>query len=306
MKVKGRIVPIATPLAEHEYVNEVQLRSLVDYLIGKGVHGFWANGGFGGQTYLRDEQQVRAVRIVVDQTRRRVPVLAGISDTSVTRVLDKASRISSCGPDGLFLLITPYDSLTNSQVIAYYEDVAEHVDLPLYIYNNPWATHHAMDSDTIIRLGHHPNIVGIKDSSENPYLFVALAEHFRGSDFTLLAGTMPLDCFALSLGFDGVIDPTDQIYTDLAVAQFEAAQAGDWARAFSIQHRLDKIGRLLMNLGDYRAGMEACMAMLGLCERIRPRPFPAIEDPATLAQLRAVLIDARILPSQEPILVSPR
>jgi dihydrodipicolinate synthase/N-acetylneuraminate lyase len=298
MKLKGRIVPIATPLDKEERVNESQLRYLVDYLIDKGVHGFWANGGFGGQSYLRDSEQFRAMRVVIDQVKKRVPVLVGISDTSVTRVLDKAALMTEYGPDGLFLLPTPYDTLSSSQIIDFYKDVASHVSPPLYIYHNPWSTHVTLDADTIIALGRHPNIKGIKDSSENPYLFVALAQHFKDTDFTLLAGTMPLAYYAMTLGFDGVVDPTDQVYTDLAVAQFNATQSGDWDQALKIQYKLDKLGLLTMSLGDYRAAVEACMNMLGLCDRIHPRPYAAIEDEGILKRLRAALSEADIKPAR--------
>ena len=301
MKISGRVVPIATPMTKDERVHEQHLRQLVDYLLDRGVHGFWANGGFGGNTYLRDEEQIRAVQIVIDQTRNRVPVVAGISDTSVTKVIDKGARMSALGPDGLFLLPPPYDGIGGQQAIAFYQDVAEHVDLPLYIYHNHYATHVKMDAETIFALGRHPNIVGIKDSSEDPYLYVALAQHFAGSDFTLLAGTMPLSCYAMSLGFDGVVDPTDQVYTDLAVAQFNAARSRDWDQALAIQHKLDKVGRLTMNLGDYRAAVEACMNMIGLNYRIRPRPSAALEDGESLNKLRTVLTEVGILQAHETI-----
>jgi dihydrodipicolinate synthase/N-acetylneuraminate lyase len=301
MKLSGRIVPIATPLIEGEFVHEQQLRNLVDYLIEKGVHGFWANGGFGGNTYLRDEVQFRAMEIIIDQTRKRVPVLAGMADNSVTRVIDKAARMTALGPDALFLLPPAYDGLPNSQVIDFYQDVASHVELPLYIYHNHYSTHVKMDADSIITLSRHPNIVGIKDSSEDPYLFVALARHFKNSDFCLLAGTMPLGCFAMQLGFDGVVDPTDQVYTELGVAQFEAVKAQDWNLAIELQQKIDKVGYLTMTLGNYRATVEACLNMMGLCERIVPRPYPSLEDREAWEKLRNVMIEVGILPVAEAV-----
>ncbi|HEY3129513.1 MAG TPA: dihydrodipicolinate synthase family protein [Acidobacteriota bacterium] len=297
MKVSGRVPAIATPLTEDDRIHESELRSLVEFLIGKGVHGFWANGGFSGFAHLRDEDQVRTVRIIVDQASKRVPVLAGITDTSVSRVLERAEMMAQTGADYLFVQPPSYGMWDSSRLLAYYRDVARNVSLPLYIYNDPWSSRTPLDVETVIALGRESNIVGMKESSDNPYQLVALAQHFGNSDFNLLVGTMPLGCYALNVGFDGVVDPTDNFFTEPAVALIEAAQRGDWKEAFAWQSKLDRIGHVLMNLGDYRAAVEACMVMRGLCTRIRPRPFGPLEDSEKLEKLNGLLLEAGLYPS---------
>lgn len=296
MKLQGRIPAIPTPLTDDECVHEQQLRGIVEHLLARGVHGFWTNGGFGGYAHLRDQEQIRAVEIVVDQVKGRVPVLAGITDNSATLAIERAVQMKEVGADYLFLSTPSYDMWNNQTLISFFREIAQNVGLPLLIYNNPWSTHIAMDTEVIFALGRESNIIGIKDSSENPYQLVSLVDHFRSSDFTLLVGTMPLGCYALQIGFDGVVDPTDVLYIEMGVAMFDAARAGNWQKAIEWQNKIDELGRVLMNLGDYRGAVETCLIMLGLCDKISPRPFGPIRDPEKLKLLKEMLISAGLAP----------
>lgn len=301
MKLQGRIPAIPTPLTEDERIHEAQLRGIVEHLITRGVHGFWANGGFGGYAHLRDGEQIRAVQIVVDQVKGRVPVLAGITANGATLAIERAARMKEVGADYLFISTPSYDMWTGETLTTFFQEVARNVDLPLYLYNNHWSTHVAIDPEVIFTLAREPNVVGLKDSSENPYQFVVLADHFRGSDFTLLVGTMPLGCYALQVGFDGVVDPTDVLYIELGGAMFNAARAGDWAEAIRLQNKIDEVGRVLMNVGDYRGAVEACLSMQGLVDKISPRPFGPIRDSAKLKLLKQTLQSADLLPERVPV-----
>jgi 4-hydroxy-tetrahydrodipicolinate synthase len=101
MKLRGVIPPIVTPLHEDETIHEGQLRRLTEYLLGKGVHAIFVNGSMGVFNLLKDEQQFRAIGVVVDQVAGRVPVMAGAAETSTSRVIDKAQRIVELGADYL-------------------------------------------------------------------------------------------------------------------------------------------------------------------------------------------------------------
>lgn len=295
MKAKGRIPALATPLVGDDRVHEQELRSLVEFLIQQGVGGFWANGGFSGFAHLRDEDQVRAIEIIADQVRNRVPILAGITDTSVHRVLQRAETVGSKGVDAFFVQPPSYGMWDSGRLINYYREIARNLSLPLYIYNDPWSTRVPIDAETTIAISREPNVAGMKESSDNPYQLVALAQHFAGSDFNLLVGTMPHGCYALNLGFDGVVDPTDNFFIEPAVSLWKSAEQGDWNSAFAWQARLDRIGTVLMKADDFRAAVEACMVMRGLCTCIQPHPFPPLEDSSRLGILRGLLNEAGLL-----------
>jgi 4-hydroxy-2-oxoglutarate aldolase len=51
--------------------------------------------------------------------------------------------------------------------LVYFRTVADQSKLPVLIYNMPAVTGYDLPVDTIAALSHHPNIIGMKDSSGN-------------------------------------------------------------------------------------------------------------------------------------------
>src|ERR1700733_8560083 len=98
-KLKGVIVPIAVPLEQDYDLDRPGLGRLVEFLIGCGTQGIFANGSMGAFALLTDQVQYRVVEEVTSLVRKRVPVLAGASETSTTRVLEKIGVIQQFDVD---------------------------------------------------------------------------------------------------------------------------------------------------------------------------------------------------------------
>src|SRR5689334_24420194 len=97
MKLRGVVPPIGTPVRDSGKVDELSLRKLVRYLVDAGVHGILANGTMGGFAFLEDDEQVRAISIVVDEVKNAIPVVAGIGETGTQRAICKAKKIVTLG-----------------------------------------------------------------------------------------------------------------------------------------------------------------------------------------------------------------
>lgn len=75
--IRGIIPPILTPMNPDESVNHEELRRQVRRLLAGGVHGIFAFGTNGEGYALRDDEKVKILETVVDETAGRVPVYAG-------------------------------------------------------------------------------------------------------------------------------------------------------------------------------------------------------------------------------------
>src|SRR6185503_18013987 len=106
-KLSGVIPPIGTPVTPSGSVDEAALRRLTRYLLDAGVSGILANGTMGGFAFLTDEEQIRAISIVVSEVNGTVPVMGGIGETSTSRAVRKAKEIVREGVDHLTVL-TPF------------------------------------------------------------------------------------------------------------------------------------------------------------------------------------------------------
>lgn len=73
---------LVTRLDEKGRLKEQVLADLVDHLIRKGVHGLTPPGSTGEAPYLSWETKRRTIEVVVKSTAGRVPVVAGVCNTS--------------------------------------------------------------------------------------------------------------------------------------------------------------------------------------------------------------------------------
>jgi len=177
-KLKGVVVPLGTPLTSDERIDEKGMRKLTRYVLDGGVHGIFVLGTMGGFTFLEDKEKTRAIEIVIDEVKGKVPVIAGASDTSTARVIKNVRIAQKMKADAVAILPPYYGSLKQKQIINFYSKIAEEVNIPLFIYNNPFSTRNPIEPETVFELSKSENIVGIKDSSQNFFNLFSVIQDF--------------------------------------------------------------------------------------------------------------------------------
>ena len=89
--IKGIITPVVTIIDEQERIDEERMRRQVDFIIEGGIHGILAFGS-NGEFYMLDEEEMeRGLRIIIDATRKRVPVYCGIGAIRIRKCAELAS-----------------------------------------------------------------------------------------------------------------------------------------------------------------------------------------------------------------------
>ena len=291
MKLHGIIPPIVTPLDERERVHEEQLRRVTEHLLTCGVHGIFVNGSMGMFDLLRDEEQHQAIGIVVDQVAGRVPVIAGASETSTSRVIDKAQRIVDSGADYLSILPPYYGAFTSAQLVRFYQTVARNVGLPVLAYNNPWKLLSRMDVPVLLQLADEPNVVGVKDSCEDAIHYQSLVRGLSGRDgFSVLLGTTRLSTWGLFLGADGLIDGLHIMKAEWAVELWNAAQRGHWPGVQDYQRRLEMLISLV-ECEEWLGAFELVLRELGLCDKITAHPLVPLSDRDLIRRVQGLVQD---------------
>ena len=152
---------------EDESVDEKGLRKLVNHLIDGGVDGVFVNGSMGCFALLTDAEQQRAIEIVADEVNGRVPVVAGISDSSTKRAIAKAKAVENLKVDFVTAVVPYFFRLTQQQGKKFFQEVADASPKPVLIYNNPYLTPLDFEAGTLLELAEEPNIVGLKDSNQD-------------------------------------------------------------------------------------------------------------------------------------------
>lgn len=182
-----------TPFNADYSFNETQYRSNMDWLCGYNVAGLFAAGGTGEFFSLSPAEVEKVVGVAVNETRGRVPVLAGAGyGTAIAK--DMAIAAERAGADGI-LLLPPY--LTHSEqdgLAAHIEAVCGATKLGVIVYNRDNAI---VNENTLAKLCDKcPNLVGYKDGIGDIELMTRVYSRM-GDRLTYVGGLPTAETFAL-------------------------------------------------------------------------------------------------------------
>ena len=275
---RGIFPAIPTPFTETGSIDEDAIRQLVQHLIRGGVHGIWALGSGGEFPALTDEGKRVTLKTIVEEVKNRIPVIAGISDTSLERVIANSEAAANLGADAVFALTPYYYYFDIVEIQSFYSEVAFSSPLPLVIYYNPHNSKIRIDVQTFQALSRHENVVGIKDSSGDFGMFQALLTAFKGrEDFRVFQGDEALLAASFLLGAHGAVAALPVIAPGLVVQLYNAAQSRNIAAAQELQRRCMDIYEVFTVSGSltdssFLAGQKAALELLGVCSRIPAKP----------------------------------
>jgi len=290
MKLKGVVTPIATPLTSAEQIDEAGLRRLVRHLLSSGIRAILANGSMGGFAWLTDEDQIRAISIVVSEVNGAIPVIGGMGETGTRRAVEMAKRIAREGVDCLSALPPFYFLATQEHLVAYFSEIAAAVDLPVFLYDNPVLTKCNILPETVARLRQLvPTVVGIKESNQDSINLQELLHLMKGDpDFSVLTGSEFLILTHLQMGCDGCVGGLHNLCPHIAVGLYSAFQTGDLARARQLQRDLIEAWQVF-RYGSIWGGFDEALRYLGICERATAAPYvtPLTEEESV--KVRAIV-----------------
>lgn len=163
----GAGVAIVTPMNADGSVNYDMLRKHIDFQIANHTDAIIICGTTGESSTLTDEEHKECIRVAVEQTGKRVPVIAGTGSNDTAYAIHLSKEAQELGADGL-LVVTPYYNKTSQRgLAAHFTAIADSVDIPVILYNIPGRTGMKINVDTCAILAGHPNIVGLKEATGN-------------------------------------------------------------------------------------------------------------------------------------------
>ncbi|MEV0491748.1 dihydrodipicolinate synthase family protein [Streptomyces atratus] len=309
----GVVPPVCTPLDSHGEVDTASLADLVEHLIGGGVHGLFALGSTSEVAYLTDEQRATTLETVVRVTDGRVPVLAGVIDTTTARVAEHAKAAAGLGADALVATAPFYTRTHGKEIAQHFRRLRAAVDLPLFAYDIPVAVHSKLSSALVRELAEDGTLAGLKDSSGDEGGLRRLIVELGGREgrregpapeFSILTGSELTVDAALLAGVDGVVPGIGNVDPAGYVRLYDAARAGDWALAAREQERLVALfamvdvgpeadmGRSSSALGAFKAALQL-LGIIACGDTAFPQIQLSDESVALVAQrLRAAGLPA--------------
>lgn len=270
LPLKGIIPPLVTPLAGRDEIDDEGARRLIDHVINGGVHGLFILGTSGEAPSLSHQTQRNFIKIACEQIASRVPVLVGITDTSMTESIELAKAAADQGADAVVVATPYYFPMHQADLKRYVDELAVQLPLPFLLYNMPSHTKVAFDISTIQSLMGLEKFIGVKDSSANMLYFNKLIElKTQREGFTILMGPEELMAQAVLMGGDGGISGGANLVPELYVSLYEAAMTEDMREVHRLQHQVMRLSKSLYEVGNaptsYLTGIKTALGIAGLC-----------------------------------------
>lgn len=289
-EIKGIIPPILTPMNDDESINEAELRNQVNRMIDAGVSGVFALGTNGEAYALSHKEKVQVMKIVVDETKGRVPVYAGTGCPTTKETITLSKEAEEIGADILSVIVPYFAAASQDELYAHYKAVARSVKIPVVLYNIPARTGNALAPATVARLAKDsPNILGAKDSSgnfDNMKQYIELTTDI-GKEFSVLSGNDSLILPAMMFGGKGGIAGCANVFPRTMVEIYEAFTVGDIERAKKVQDSI-RIFRNCFKYGNPNTIVKMAAGLLGYNVGPCRRPFSSI-TPEGLEALKKTL-----------------
>lgn len=274
----GIIPPLATPILSDEELDVPGAQTLLERVVQGGVHGVFILGTTGEGTSFTTRVQQQFVELVSDTLAGRLPFLVCITETSMPVAVDLAQQSHAAGATAVVTAAPYYLPMTQEDLLSYSLELASKLPLPLMLYNMPSCTKTAYSVDTVKRLADHPNIVGLKDTSNDLDYYAAIAAFAQSrEDFSLLIGPEEKLAKSLQLGGHGGVCGGANLFPHLYVQLYDAAMQGNWNRAEALQEVIQEVSDALYAITDSGArviqGIKCALGALGVCSPTVAGPF---------------------------------
>jgi 4-hydroxy-tetrahydrodipicolinate synthase len=143
----------------------------VEVCIACGVHGLAVLGIVGEYNKLSREEKLLIADWVIRAARNRVPIAVTISEPSAPGQVEFAREVAALRPDWLILQPPPIRNVVELEFVRLFGAVADSVDLPIAIQNNPVNLDVVLSTGALVQLNrNHPNVFLLK--GEGPILYV--------------------------------------------------------------------------------------------------------------------------------------
>ena len=283
---RGSFTALVTPF-KNGSVDEKSFRDLVDWQIAEGTKGLVPVGTTGESPTLSHEEHGHVVQWCVEQTRGRVPVVAGAGSNSTKEAIAMAKHAEEVGADAVLVVTPYYNKPTQEGLYQHFKAINDAIGIPIIIYNIPPRSVIDMSVETMTRLFELKNIAGVKDATAN-LMRVSQQRAAMGPDFNQLSGED-----ATALGFNahgghGCISVTANVAPRLCAEFQNSCLNGDYAAALRLQDKLMPLHTALF-LETSPAPVKCALSLVGKCSEMVRLPMVPVNDKTRAAVSEAMV-----------------
>jgi len=199
----GRLLTaMVTPFNKSGEIDWAGVEKIAAHLVSTGHDGIVLNGTTGEAPTTSDDEKDQIIKVVRKVVGDKIKIVAGAGNNETSHSVEQAQRAAKAGADGLLVVTPYYNKPPQAGIQAHFTAMADATDLPVMMYDIPGRTGVEIESDTIVKLAEHKNIVALKDAKGNP---AATSWVIKRSAIPVYSGDDILNLPLLSVGAVGFV-----------------------------------------------------------------------------------------------------
>ncbi|MGH9342932.1 MAG: 4-hydroxy-tetrahydrodipicolinate synthase [Terriglobia bacterium] len=286
VELRGCGTALVTPFKLDGTIDVDALRKLVQFQLREGIDFLVPCGTTGETPTLEKQEYLGVIRVVVEETAGRVPIIAGVGGNNTRHVCELAKSVSGLDVQGILSVAPYYNKPTQEGLFQHFVAVAESSELPVILYNVPGRTSSNIEPATVERLSKVENIIGIKEASGSIVQQIEVINRVDPS-FAVLSGddsfTLPL----MSAGGVGVISVVSNQIPGPMSRLARLLLDGNYAEARKLNAKLFPLMQANF-IETNPIPVKAGLAMMGMIEEVYRLPMVPMR-PENRAKLEKVM-----------------
>ena len=247
MKLQGIFPPIATPFNHEGDIWKIKVQHNIERWNLTGLAGYVVCGSTGESVMLTTEEKVQLWELVAKHANAEKLLIAGTGVESVRETVALTNRAAEIGYK-VAMVRTPhyYRNLLNNAAAqkVYFGAVADQAKIPVIIYNWPQATGLDIAAEAVAELSHHPNIIGVKESSGSLEKVMQMIREVK-KGFQVLTGSAPTLAPSLAVGCSGAVLAFANAAPYATISIWEAHRTREPEAAMDWQNRIGRAAHLV-------------------------------------------------------------
>jgi 4-hydroxy-tetrahydrodipicolinate synthase len=288
---KGSFTALVTPFSNGS-LDEKAFRGLVDWQIAEGTKGLVPVGTTGESPTLSHAEHRQVVEWCIEQTKGRVPIIAGSGSNSTREAIELSQHAEKAGADAVLIVTPYYNKPTQEGLYQHFKAINDAIGIPILIYNIPMRSVIDMSVETMQRLFELDNIAGVKDATAN-VVRVSQQRAAMGEGFNQLSGEDATALGFMAHGGHGCISVTSNVAPRLCAEFQDACLRGDYRAALKLQDTLMPL-HTAMFIETNPSPAKYALSVLGKCaDTVRLPMVPLAEK--TKATVREAMVHAGLI-----------
>lgn len=252
---------LGTPLDDMGYLVPESMEKQIQDQIAEGAAGLLVMGSMGIEPYIKHSEYRNVAARSVDAAEGKCPVLVGVMDNSISRVVERIESLKGLKIDGIVATTPYYYASSPAEIKNYFESIAKKSPFPLYLYDLPVVTKVKITTDVAEYLMSVDNIKGIKTGDIVTAKELIRSDKLR-NDFDIMFSGLDVFDTAYKYGINKNLDGMFSCTPATTGKMYRALETGDFELAGKLLDDILKLRNTLVGVGVF-SGFTYAMNILG-------------------------------------------